>query len=159
MQVTWVQSLGWEGTLEKGKATHSSILAWRIPWTVCIVHAVTKSRTQLSDFHFLTFHSLWPRPQVNFDPSVPPTSYSICRESIGSGVIIYLESIGFSHHPSRNGSQPPPPLTLYTRSTQQLKGILCSMSDYDTQLLKPTPLPSLQWPLIIKPCNDLQGPP
>ena len=30
---TWVQSLGWEG-LEKGKATHSSILAWRIPWTI-----------------------------------------------------------------------------------------------------------------------------
>ena len=33
MQETWVQSLGWEGPLEKGKATHSSILAWRIPWT------------------------------------------------------------------------------------------------------------------------------
>ena len=31
---TWVQSLGWEGPLEKGKAPHSSILAWRIPWTV-----------------------------------------------------------------------------------------------------------------------------
>ena len=30
----WVWSLGWEGPLEKGKATHSSILAWRIPWTV-----------------------------------------------------------------------------------------------------------------------------
>jgi len=30
----WVQSLGWEDTLEKGMATHSSILAWRIPWTV-----------------------------------------------------------------------------------------------------------------------------
>ena len=30
----WVRSLGWEGTLEKGKATHLSILAWRIPWTV-----------------------------------------------------------------------------------------------------------------------------
>ena len=30
---TWVQSLGWEDSLEKGKATHSSILAWRIPWT------------------------------------------------------------------------------------------------------------------------------
>ena len=29
---TWVQSLGWEDALEKGKATHSSILAWRIPW-------------------------------------------------------------------------------------------------------------------------------
>ena len=34
MQETWVQSLGWEDLLEKGKATHSSILAWRIPWTV-----------------------------------------------------------------------------------------------------------------------------
>ena len=31
---TWVRSLGWEDPLEKGKATHSSILAWRIPWTV-----------------------------------------------------------------------------------------------------------------------------
>ena len=34
MQETYVQSLGWEDSLEKGKATHSSILAWRIPWTV-----------------------------------------------------------------------------------------------------------------------------
>ena len=32
MQKTWVQSLGWEDPLEKEKATHSSILAWRIPW-------------------------------------------------------------------------------------------------------------------------------
>ena len=31
---TWVQSLGLEDPLEKGKATHSSILTWRIPWTV-----------------------------------------------------------------------------------------------------------------------------
>ena len=29
-----VQSLGWEDTLEKGQATHSSILAWKIPWTI-----------------------------------------------------------------------------------------------------------------------------
>ena len=33
MWQTWVQSLGWEDPLEKGSATHSSILAWRIPWT------------------------------------------------------------------------------------------------------------------------------
>ena len=33
MWETWVQSLGWEELLEKGVATHSSILAWRIPWT------------------------------------------------------------------------------------------------------------------------------
>ena len=34
MQETWVRSLGWEDPLKKGKAIHSSILAWRIPWTV-----------------------------------------------------------------------------------------------------------------------------
>ena len=33
MQETQVRSLGWEDPLEKGMATHSSILAWRIPWT------------------------------------------------------------------------------------------------------------------------------
>ena len=32
LQETWVQSLGWEDLLEKGKATHSRMLAWRIPW-------------------------------------------------------------------------------------------------------------------------------
>ena len=34
MQETWVRPLGWEDLLEKGKATNSSVLAWRIPWTV-----------------------------------------------------------------------------------------------------------------------------
>ena len=33
MQETWVRSLGQEDSLEKGMATHSSILAWKIPWT------------------------------------------------------------------------------------------------------------------------------
>ena len=33
MQKTWVPSLGWEDPLQKGMATHSSILAWKIPWT------------------------------------------------------------------------------------------------------------------------------
>ena len=34
MRETWVQSLGWEDPLEKRMAIHSSILAWKIPWTV-----------------------------------------------------------------------------------------------------------------------------
>ena len=42
MQKTWVQSLGQEDPLEKGMATHSIILAWRIPWTD---NGVTKSWT------------------------------------------------------------------------------------------------------------------
>ena len=49
MWETWVQSLGWKDPLEKGTATHSSVLAWRIPWT--IVHGVAKSWMQLSSFH------------------------------------------------------------------------------------------------------------
>ena len=44
MRETQVLSQGWEDTLEKGKATHSSTLAWRIPRT-SIVHGVAKSRT------------------------------------------------------------------------------------------------------------------
>ena len=49
VQETRVQSLGLEDLLEKGMATHSSILAWRIPWTQEPVHGVAKSWTQLSD--------------------------------------------------------------------------------------------------------------
>ena len=53
---SWVQSLGWEDPLEKGMATHSRILAWRIPWTEELVgytaHGVAKSQTQLSNFYF-----------------------------------------------------------------------------------------------------------
>ena len=51
MQETLVQSMGWEDPLEKGKATHSSILAWRILWTVESM-GFAKSWTQLSEFHF-----------------------------------------------------------------------------------------------------------
>ena len=64
-QETQVQSLGWEDPLEKEMATHSSILAWRIPWTEepgAIVHGVTKSRTRLSNFTFFHFQSLQSLP-------------------------------------------------------------------------------------------------
>ena len=52
MWETWVRSLGWEDPLEEGTASHSSILAWRIPmdrgaWWA-IVHVVTKSWARLS---------------------------------------------------------------------------------------------------------------
>ena len=46
MWESWVRSLSWKDPLEEGLATHSSILAWRIPWTV------TKSWTQLSDIYY-----------------------------------------------------------------------------------------------------------
>jgi len=53
VQEAWVQPLGWENPLEEGMATHSSILAWRIPmdrgawWAT--VHGVAKSQTRLRD--------------------------------------------------------------------------------------------------------------
>ena len=52
-QETQIQSLGWEDLLEKGMAPHSSILAWRVPWTEELgglqYLGVTKSRIPLSD--------------------------------------------------------------------------------------------------------------
>ena len=58
MRETWVRSLGREDPLEKEMATHSSTLAWRIPWTEepgGLQSAALQSRTRLSDFTF-TFH-------------------------------------------------------------------------------------------------------
>ena len=49
MQETWVRSLGWEDPLEENMATHSSILAWRIPMDRRAIHGVTKTQIQLSD--------------------------------------------------------------------------------------------------------------
>ena len=45
MQETRIRSLGWEDPLEKGMATHFSILAWRIPGTEATVHRIAKSQT------------------------------------------------------------------------------------------------------------------
>ena len=59
MQETWVWSLGWEDPLEKGMATYSSILAWRIPWTEepgGLQSLGLQNQTQLSNFHF---HHRW----------------------------------------------------------------------------------------------------
>ena len=57
MQESWVRSLGWEDPLEKGKATHSSTLARRIPWTLQSKES-TKSWIWLSDFHFHFYTSI-----------------------------------------------------------------------------------------------------
>ena len=61
MQETWVQSLGWEDLLEKEMVTHSSILAWKIPWTEDpgrLQSMGPQSQTRLSDFTFFLWKSL-----------------------------------------------------------------------------------------------------
>ena len=60
MWETQIRSLGQEDPLEKEMETHSSTIAWKIPWTeepggLHTVHGVTKSRTQLSNFTFFHF--------------------------------------------------------------------------------------------------------
>ena len=55
MWETQIQSLGWEDLLDKEMATHSSILAWKIPWMEepCRLQSLgSQSQTQLSDFTF-----------------------------------------------------------------------------------------------------------
>ena len=74
MWETWIQSLGWEDPLKKGTATHSSILAWRIPCIV--VHGVAKSKNKnnllrkvaLFFFfsHFGDLFNAWPKKSQQF---------------------------------------------------------------------------------------------
>ena len=64
MQETWVQSLGWEDPLEKGKATHSSILAWRIHG---LFHGVAKSWTRLCNNPHINAY-MWNLGEGNGNP-------------------------------------------------------------------------------------------
>ena len=56
MWETWVRSLGWEDPLEKEMATHSSILAWRIPWTEELGGLQSTGRKESDTIERLHFH-------------------------------------------------------------------------------------------------------
>ena len=70
MGETWVWSLGWEDPLEKGKVTHFSILAWRIPWTI------PSMRSQRVRHNWATFTALSVFNTYQF-PSVLNTCFNI----------------------------------------------------------------------------------
>ena len=95
MQETWVPSLGWEDSLEKGKATHSGLLAWRIPWTV----GVAKGQIRLNAFHSLTGY-LGPKP--------------ICPESPHWWHLMWWPNVHWKHRSQRNG------LTLKLKTLKQM---------------------------------------
>ena len=69
MREAQVQSLGWEDLLEKEMATHSSILAWKIPWMEepgrATVRGVAKSWTRLSDFTFLLIDCIYQKNRLS----------------------------------------------------------------------------------------------
>ena len=82
MWETWVRSLSWEDPLKKGMATHSSILAWRIPWTEepgRLQSMGLKDWTWLSDFHFLSFGVLC-------FPTLSPSGYTLAGSCSGWGL-------------------------------------------------------------------------
>ena len=87
MWETWVRSLGWVDPLENGTASHSSILAWRIPWTVQSVHGVAKSWTRLSDFHIVLLGV--PRVRRTFQGNDPEAQEQFAGERAGSAGTAY----------------------------------------------------------------------
>ena len=62
MWETWVRSLGWEDPLEKEMATHSSILAWRIPWTEELGGLQSTGRKESDTTERLHFHKCFRNP-------------------------------------------------------------------------------------------------
>ena len=77
MQETWVRSLGWEDPLEEGMATHSSILAWKIPRTwawQATVHTVAKGRTGLKK---LSMHNIPVKPPTSLRSWTEPTPLNV----------------------------------------------------------------------------------
>ena len=55
IQETWVQSPGWEDPLEKRKATHCNILAWKIPWTMQSMGLQRSDTTERLSLHFTSY--------------------------------------------------------------------------------------------------------
>ena len=84
---TWVQFLVWEDAQVKGKSTHSSILAWRIPWTV---HGVAKSwiwlfsEATFTSLHFFSGGSVVKNPSAVQEFQKTP-AWSLCLRSPGEG--------------------------------------------------------------------------
>ena len=82
VQETWVQSLVWEDPLEKKMATHSSILAWRIPWTVwqALVHRVRKIQTRMSDCHMALESVSITTNKDSGDDEIPAELFQILKD-------------------------------------------------------------------------------
>ena len=102
MQETWIRSLSWEDLLEKGMATHFSILAWRVPWTIPWGHRVRHSWAT-STFTTLIWHSNWTGCPAFYLPT--PVSFQLYLEhpmmSLSQSASLFSfeeDSVKKSHH-------------------------------------------------------------
>jgi len=112
---TWVRSLGWEDPLEKGKATHSGILAWRIPWTAESLGSQRVGHN--SDFHFTgclsfpcksegTFHLeslMSPLPLDGGFPGFVPLMASAVHPQVSTRHSPAIRGASLSVHPACEG--------------------------------------------------------
>ena len=88
MQETLVGFLGWEDLLEKGKATHSSILACRIPWTIeSVGHKEVDTNEQLSLSVLSLYRYLHKFPSKNFLISIPQFLICVFSFSFSSKIL------------------------------------------------------------------------
>ena len=97
MQETWVWSLGWEDPLEEGMATHSSILAWRIPWMEepgedPIQYMGSQNRTQLS------MHTGLLACFLSLEASLILTTICPCRGTSCLYMHVLMHSLFLSHN-------------------------------------------------------------
>ena len=80
VQETWVRSLGWKDPLEKEMATHSSILAWKIPWTITYQAPLSMGFSRQEYWSRLPFSSPGDVP----DPRIEPRSPALQADSLPS---------------------------------------------------------------------------
>ena len=102
MQETWVWSLGWEDPLEKGTATHSNILAWRIPWTVWPMELQSVGHNWVT-FTFLNNNNVRLEKQnLNAKMFLTYFSQGLSEQMIPGtmlGFFKYVASFPLSYHP------------------------------------------------------------
>ena len=94
VQETWVQSLGWEDPLEKGTATHPSILAWRIPWTER-PGRLQSIGSQRVGHNWATFTSLTPPCTQVHKTKFPFYNHSALPHSDSLGVEVMRTALSF----------------------------------------------------------------
>ena len=96
MQETCVQSLGWEDLLEKGTATHSSILAWRFPWTVQSIF-IELGKAVVHVIRLANFLWLWFQPVCPLMPSLSTYCLTGVSLNLDVGYLFMAASAKHSH--------------------------------------------------------------
>ena len=175
MQETWVWSLGWEDPLEKGIASHSSVLAWRIPWTeepggLQFMGSQRVRHNWATSMFTLLHHWVWYRKKSRLGVQSPELGFFLSLHFLPSSLFhpsflsVLLPSSFTSIHPSISFLSPsfPPPLLSFSMISAQWRGysrnqaeetcIFAELSPLERQTLDTSI--ALSW---MKRCKGLQA--